>query len=176
MGPRIISLRTLGSTLKLEIINGPAALEQIHAALEAFWRKHEQVPQHIRNEIGVATAEIAANILEHARAVTLWMELHARPDAVEVEFTDAGEPANLDLAAAIMPDEMAESGRGLALAQGALRLLSYFRDEFGNHWRLVSNAFLPGRLRGDAAEEAAGEAAEDIAGDAAEDVEMGVPS
>ena len=135
--------------MKLEITNGPAALEQIHAALEAFWRKHEQVPQHIRNEIGIATAEIAANILEHARAVTVWMELNARPDAVEIEFTDAGEAVELDLDAASMPDEMAESGRGLALAQAALRLLSYFRDEFGNHWQLVSNAFSSSRPRSD---------------------------
>ena len=138
--------------MKLEITNGPAALEQIHGALEAFWRRHEHVPQHIRNDIGIATAEIAANILEHARAATVWMELRARPDAVEIEFIDAGEPVNLDLGAAGMPDDMAEGGRGLALAQAALRLLSYFRDELGNHWRLVSNAFAPSQPRGDAAE------------------------
>ena len=140
--------------MKLEITNGPAAIEQIHAALEAFWRKHEHVPQHIRNEISIATGEIAANILEHARAVTVWMELQARPDAVEIEFTDAGEPAELDLDAASMPDEMAESGRGLALAQAALRLLTYFRDEFGNHWQLASNAFTPSRLPSDGDEDA----------------------
>lgn len=143
----------MGSTLKIEITNGPAALEQIHGALEAFWRKHEQVPQHIRNEIAIAAGEIAANILEHARAVSVWMELRARPDEVEIEFTDAGEAAELDLAAASMPDEMAESGRGLALAQAALRLLSYFRDEVGNHWQLVSNAFLPNRPREEATED-----------------------
>lgn len=139
--------------MKLEITNGPAALEQIHAALEAFWRKHEHIPQHIRNEISIATGEIAANILEHARAVTVWMDLQDRPDAVEIEFTDAGVPVELDLDAASMPDEMAESGRGLALAQAALRLLSYFRDELGNHWRLVSNAYTPSRPHSDATED-----------------------
>jgi serine/threonine-protein kinase RsbW len=139
--------------LKLEITNGPGALEQIHVALDAFWRKHEQVPQHIRNEIGIATSEIAANILEHARAVTLWIELRAHPDEVEVEFTDIGEPADLDLAETAMPDVLAERGRGLPLAKAALRLLSYFRDEFGNHWRLVSKAFSPNRPRADANED-----------------------
>ena len=68
--------------MKLEITNGPGALEQIHGALEAFWRKHEQVPQHIRNEISIATGEIAANILEHARAVTVWMALMLVKDLV----------------------------------------------------------------------------------------------
>ena len=89
--------------MKLEIANGPKALEQIHGALEAFWRKHEQVPQNIRNDIDIAAGEIAANILEHARAVTVWMELVVRLDAVEIEFTDAGEPVDLDLEAATMP-------------------------------------------------------------------------
>lgn len=133
--------------MKIEITNGPAALEQIHGALEAFWRRNEHVPEHIRNEISIATGEIAANILEHARAVTMWMELRARPDAVEIEFTDAGDPVDVDLAATSMPDEMAERGRGLALARAALRLLHYFRDELGNHWQLVSNAFSPSRVR-----------------------------
>jgi serine/threonine-protein kinase RsbW len=77
------------------------------------------------------------------------MELSARADSVEVEFTDAGEPVDLNLEAATMPDELAERGRGLALAQAALRLLAYFRDEFGNHWQLVSNAFSSGRARDD---------------------------
>lgn len=127
--------------MKLEIASGPKALEQIQAALESFWKLHEHVPSRIRTEIGIAVGEIAANILEHARAVSVLMELRARPGAVEVEFTDGGEPAHVDLGAAHLPDEMAERGRGLALAQAALFLLTYFRDEVGNHWRLVSKAF-----------------------------------
>ena len=37
-----------------------------------------------------------------------------------------------------MPDELAERGRGLALAKSALGLLSHHRDKSGNHWRLIS--------------------------------------
>lgn len=130
-----------GGEVKLEVGSSPTALNEIQGALEAFWRQHDHIPSRIRTEVGIAVIEIAANILKHARAAGLLMELRAHPDAVEVEFTDGGDAAEVDLSRACMPDELAEGGRGLALAQAAVRILSYFRDELGNHWRLVSKAF-----------------------------------
>ena len=95
-------------------------------------------------EVGIAAAEIAANILEHGCARGLHMEIQVLPDAVEIEFTDDGNPAEVDLFTIHMPDEDAERGRGLPLAQAALRMLGYFRDELGNHWKLVSKAISSG--------------------------------
>ena len=126
--------------MKLTIAAGPGTLDEVHAALDDFWSRHEQVPAGVRLEIGIAAAEIAANIVEHGCAETLHMNIELLPDALIIEFADDGHPAEIDLIAAQMPDEMAEHGRGLALAQAALRLLAYFRDELGNHWRLVSKA------------------------------------
>ncbi|MCW1957403.1 MAG: ATP-binding protein [Mycobacterium sp.] len=120
---------------------GPGPLGDVETTLEAFWSLHEEVPSRVRMEIGIAAAEIAANILEHGHAARFDMELRVLPDAVQVEFTDNGDPADVDLDCVCMPDEMAERGRGLAIAQAALRLVSYCRDELGNHWRLVSKAF-----------------------------------
>lgn len=124
-----------------DVAPGPEPLGEVEAALEAFWSVHDDVPERVRREIGIAALEIAANILEHGHAVGFQMELRALADEVEVEFTDSGDPAEVDLECVCMPDEMAERGRGLAMAQSALRLLSYCRDELGNHWRLVSKAF-----------------------------------
>ncbi len=124
-----------------DVAPGPEPLGEVEAALEAFWSLHDDVPERVRTEIGIAALEIAANILEHGHAVGFQMELRALADEVEVEFTDSGDPAEVDLECVCMPDEMAERGRGLAMAQSALRLLSYCRDELGNHWRLVSKAF-----------------------------------
>jgi serine/threonine-protein kinase RsbW len=45
-----------------------------------------------------------------------------------------------------LPDELAESGRGPAIALGVLDELSYRRDKSGNHWTLVSR--LPGVTAG----------------------------
>ncbi len=125
----------------MDIAAGPGTLNEVQAALDAFWSLHDEVPSGVRMEIEIAASEIAANIVEHCSPVGLRMELHILPDEVRVEFTDTGPPVAVDLDSVCMPDEMAEQGRGLAMARAALRLLSYFRDEVGNHWRLVSRAF-----------------------------------
>lgn len=127
--------------MEKEIVASPAALGEVQAVLDAFWSLHDEVPARVRIEVGIAAAEIAANILEHGCAISLRMELGITPNEVHVEFTDGGDPVAVDLNSVCMPDGMAERGRGLALAQAAMSLLSYCRDEAGNHWRLVSNAF-----------------------------------
>ena len=127
--------------MKLDLAVGPRTLDDVQAALETFWSRHDQVPADVRMEVGIAAAEIAANIIEHGCAAGLQMEVQVLTDEVHLEFTDNGNPAEIDLVSIRMPDEAAEGGRGLALAQAALRLLAYFCDELGNHWRLVSKAF-----------------------------------
>lgn len=129
-----------GWRVKVDIAAGLSTLDDVQTALDDFWSHHDEVPSEVRMEVGIAAAEIVANILEHGRAGGLHMEIQVLPDAVEIEFTDDGSPAEVDLFAVHMPDEDAERGRGLALAQAALRLLAYFRDEVGNHWTLVSKA------------------------------------
>ena len=134
--------------MKLDLAVGPGTLDDVQAALETFWSQHDHVPADVRLEVEIAAAEIAANILEHGCAAGLQMEVQVDSNEVQVEFTDSGLPAEIDLFAIRMPDEVAECGRGLAIAQAALRLLAYFRDELGNHWRLVSKAF-PGNPKSD---------------------------
>ncbi|MFN8072135.1 MAG: ATP-binding protein [Mycobacterium sp.] len=126
--------------MKLDITAGPSTLDDVQTALDDFWSHHDEVPREVRMEVGIAAAEIVANILEHGCACGLHMEIQVLPDAVEIEFTDDGNPAEVDLFTVRMPDEDAERGRGLPLAQAALRMLAYFRDEVGNHWKLVSKA------------------------------------
>ena len=43
----------------------------------------------------------------------------------------------IDLSSVAMPDELAESGRGLALAMAAVDDLSYEREGGRNLWRLT---------------------------------------
>jgi serine/threonine-protein kinase RsbW len=130
-----------GLKVKRTITVGPDALDNVQAALDAFWSRHDDVPAAVRIEVEIAVTEIAANILEHGCAGELQMEMAVHADEVHVEFTDSGDPAEVDLFMVRMPDAMAERGRGLAIAPAALRVLAYFRDELGNHWRLVSKAF-----------------------------------
>ena len=131
--------------MRLELAAGPSTLDDVQGALDTFWSLHDEVPSRVRLEVGIAAVEIAANILEHCHAVRVALEIVVRPHEVEVDFTDNGDPATVDLDSTCMPDELAERGRGLALAQAVLQMLSYARDDVGNHWRLVSKAF-PGRI------------------------------
>lgn len=126
---------------KVDMAAVPGALCEIQEALDSSWSLHDEVPSRVRMEVGIAAAEIATNILEHCGVPSLRMELWVLPNEVRVEFIDSGDPVAVDLNSVCMPDEMAERGRGLALAQAAMRLLSYSRDEVGNHWKLVSKAF-----------------------------------
>lgn len=68
------------------------------------------------------------------------MEVTVLPTQIRVEFTDDGVPAHIDLTAVCLPDDMAERGRGLALAKAVLEHLSYHRDSV-NRWILVSKPF-----------------------------------
>jgi len=128
----------------LETHAGPDALDRIHRALDALWSVHEEIPDAIRMQLAIAVAEVGANIIEHAgqgRPVRVRMDMDCRDHQVQIEFTDAGLPADIDIDSLHMPDEMAERGRGLALARAVLSRLTYRREDGVNHWTLVSQRF-----------------------------------
>lgn len=127
----------------LETIAGPSVPGDIEAALQRTWSAHPHVPPTVRMHLAIAAGEIGANIVEHAarlRPVRIWMDVRVLPGQVHVEFTDDGDPVQIDLSTVSMPDDTAERGRGLALAQAVLEQLIYRRAEL-NHWILVSEPF-----------------------------------
>jgi serine/threonine-protein kinase RsbW len=83
--------------VKVDILAGPASLDHVQAALDSFWSDHAEVPSGVRMEVGIAATEIAANIVEHGCAAALHMEIAVRRNEVRVEFTDSGNPAEIDL-------------------------------------------------------------------------------
>jgi glycosyltransferase involved in cell wall biosynthesis/anti-sigma regulatory factor (Ser/Thr protein kinase) len=123
---------------------GPDFPAEIQRTLDEAWARHPEVPEAIRMEVGIAAAEVGNNILDHAgrgRDLRIRMQVQVPGDHVRIEFIDDGLPADMDLASIRMPDVMAESGRGLALARASLRDLTYRRDPAGNRWTLVSHRF-----------------------------------
>jgi serine/threonine-protein kinase RsbW len=129
----------IGHNLNLDIKGGSGALSEIQSALDSLWPSNAHVRCSIRNQVAMAVAEIAANIIEHARASSIRMEVRIHPNEVEVKFTDNGRPAEIDLTSVRMPGAMAERGRGLAIALAALQEVSYCRRGSANHWRLISH-------------------------------------
>lgn len=132
-----------GGTGVLDTVASPATLGEIDNVLKRVWSACAHVPDRIRLQVGIAVAEIGANIIEHAgrsRAVRMRMEVRVLPNEVRVSFIDDGFPAQIDLGAVRRVDEWAESGRGLAMAQAVLDRLCYRRN-WVNHWTLVSRPF-----------------------------------
>lgn len=130
---------------RLDVVTDENSLEAVHSVLEGFWVVCQRVPDAARVLVDLAVAEIGANIIKYAgggRPVRMQMDVRCLADKVEVRFCDDGDPFELDLDSLDMPDELAESGRGLPLARSILSLLRYHRDDDGNHWLLVSHPFL----------------------------------
>ena len=123
-----------------------AALDQIEQTFVDLWKSHDNVPHHIRLQLGIAIAEIVANIIEHAtkgldRPVRLQMSAHVRTRQVHVQFSDDGIPNPVHLSEVSMPAELAERGRGIPLAKAVLDQLSYERAGGRNRWTLDSRTF-----------------------------------
>jgi len=133
-------------------LSGPATpemLDLVHAVLERLWADHADVSRGDRARFETAVIEILGNIVEHAyrldpsddpndeSARRFDVSLVATDEELVAAFGDNGMPVALDLSNVTMPDEDAESGRGLALAAAAVDDLSYERVQGRNHWRLL---------------------------------------
>ena len=129
------------SALSRHIIVGPTALDDVRAGLGRFWSDHVRASESMRIAVGIAVDEVAANIIEHARASWLHLQMQLLSDFVVVQFTDDGAPAQINLTTARMPHWTAPRGRGLAIAKAVLGRLDYIRDDVGNRWILESKPF-----------------------------------
>jgi serine/threonine-protein kinase RsbW len=131
----------------LEIVTASDSLDRIHRFLDEFLAEHPEVGEAVRGQIATATAEVGANIIEHAGQggpIRMWMELRMLDGHVLVEFSDEGLASAHSLTSSHLPAETAERGRGLFLAQAVLSRLSYTRDDHLNRWTLVSKGIASG--------------------------------
>ncbi|MEN0135678.1 MAG: ATP-binding protein [Rhodococcus sp. (in: high G+C Gram-positive bacteria)] len=118
----------------------PESLNEVHELLADLWLQ-DPLDGRRRIEFESAVAEIAANIIEHTSGdtVTMQLEVRALPDRIEARFEDDGDPVPVDLTTVELPDELAERGRGLAIAATVLDRLDYHRDGNVNIWMLSRN-------------------------------------
>ena len=120
----------------------PECLDRLHELLEAAWADHPEVGSTDRTLFEIAVTEVAGNIVEHAAAgATLEIAVSVRvtEPRLEATFEDVGPAVDVDLGSAEMPEDLAESGRGLALARRAADEVAYWREGPTNHWRVVRN-------------------------------------
>jgi serine/threonine-protein kinase RsbW len=119
----------------------PEEIEVLHDLLARVGTEHPDLSPTDLMLFETAVIEIANNVVEHGLPpgeVTWTFRLEVLDDRLEAMLSDDGH-ALREAAPAAMPDSLAESGRGIALADAALDHLSYVRREDVNHWRLVRN-------------------------------------
>jgi serine/threonine-protein kinase RsbW len=118
----------------------PASLERVHDLLEVAWVGHPDVSAEDRMRFELAVTEIAGNIVEHVgspRPIEFQLGVLVYADRLEARFRDPGRRMEVDFSSVAMPEGLAESGRGLALALAVSDELSYRNDGAANHWLIV---------------------------------------
>ncbi len=125
-------------TLTLEGRADLPCLERVHDLVDELWTRVPDVEQSDRHRFETAVIEVAGNIVEHGGPqvrLRLWLQVHA--DRVEAQFRDTGRPVDLASVPDRVQDELAEDGRGLALARAAADDITYERTGSTNRWRVT---------------------------------------
>ena len=131
-------------TLTLEGRADLQCVERVHDLVDQLWVLVPDVEPMERYRFETAVIEVAGNIVEHGGPeVRLRLWLLVRPERVEAQFRDTGRPVDVEAALARVPDEMAEAGRGIALARSAVDEVTYERTGSTNRWRVLLRRSTP---------------------------------
>ncbi len=120
----------------------PTCLDVVQDALAELWTAADGVAEVDRMLFETALVEIVGNLVEHARQtdgrpVDVHLRILVHDDRIEARMEDNGAPPPVDPAGAVLPaDELAEGGRGLALA-AAVADLAHVHRAGGNVWTVV---------------------------------------
>lgn len=124
-------------------VRGPAELGYIDQVQDLLSRASAAgVPPDAMMQFELAVVEVVGNAIKHAKPVgpdpvTLDCSVEARADVLIGTLREIGAAAfSLDLTAPPMPNEEAESGRGLALAGMLLSALDCRTEAGENRWTM----------------------------------------
>jgi serine/threonine-protein kinase RsbW len=117
----------------------PDDVNTVHDFLASVWNDSPSVVEEDRMAFELALVELTSNVIEHAadgRGVSCNLVIELDGDQISARLSDTAEPGNISLVGRAMPDEMAESGRGLALVQMLVDHLEYRRAGETNLWTI----------------------------------------
>lgn len=119
----------------------PNHVDEVHDAVDDFWHLNGDLGSQERMRFETALLELAGNVIEHAEGnERLRCELTLRRTRTTLEgvLRDSGAEVAVPFRTRMPnPQEMAESGRGIAMIELLMDDFSYERDPEGNHWNLV---------------------------------------
>jgi serine/threonine-protein kinase RsbW len=124
----------------------PDSVDVVHEMLEQLWEERGDVDEMDRFAFETALVELTANVIQHATsttAVVCRLGVSIDDDALRAHLVDTADPPGIDTSPREMPDEFAESGRGLALIQALVTTFEYERSASRNVWSLCRDRTAP---------------------------------
>jgi serine/threonine-protein kinase RsbW len=118
----------------------PESIELLHGLLAEARADHPALGEDDIAMIETAIIEIAGNVVQHAPpglAVVYTFVLEVLGDRLVGVLTHSGPEVEVDDEPTMPDDPLAESGRGLALAEAALDELRHEYTDDQNVWTLV---------------------------------------
>jgi len=118
----------------------PGDVNLIHELLVGVWENSPEVPIEERFRFETALIELASNVIRHATSsngVSCVLRVLSTQGYLQAELRDTADPGDVQLVGRVMPDGMAESGRGIPVIQSLVDELEYSQDDGHNLWRIT---------------------------------------
>ena len=117
----------------------PSDVDTVHDFLEGVWLDAPGIDETDRMAFETALIELASNVIQHADAegVTCVLSVETEDGQLRAQLSDTAETGGVRLVGVEMPDDLDESGRGIAFIQLLVDDLSYERADGRNIWSIV---------------------------------------
>jgi serine/threonine-protein kinase RsbW len=115
----------------------PDDLDTVQDYIQRVWSTAPGVDEMDKLKFETALVELAANIISHANGghgVEGNLSITIDDERIRGLITDSSGASEVELGRRAMPDEMAESGRGIAFIQRLVDVLHYERRDGENLW------------------------------------------
>lgn len=129
-----------GDTSSITLTSPDGGLEDVHSQLEKVWEQAPYVEFVDRISFETALIELVSNVFQHTDSGTspsCTLTIQTFPDRIECSVVDLGLPKHVQLTGLKMPEESAESGRGILLIQALVSEFRYTREGDHNRWHIV---------------------------------------
>jgi serine/threonine-protein kinase RsbW len=117
----------------------PDDVDAVHGFLATVWAANPGVGEFDRMAFETALIELASNVIQHAAGeggVTCVLSVDADENRLSASLADTADAGGVVLLDRSMPDELSESGRGIALIQALVDDLRYERVDERNVWSI----------------------------------------
>jgi serine/threonine-protein kinase RsbW len=125
----------------------PDDIDTVQDYVQRVWAAAPDLDSMDKLKFETAIVELAANVIQHAdegNGVTATVVVTVDGERIRGSVADSSGASSVTLAPREMPDEMAESGRGIAFIQRLVDVLHYERRDGENLWMIEKIRQSPG--------------------------------